>query len=148
MSELFLGRWHDTDAFFSPFWLLIALKPVSSFSTTIELHFELKNSLLGWTEKLIQYAQTWHWFSTWAWSTHKNAHIITSHTYCTNRAIPINIWTSGSCSVHWIVLHFCGGWSIHEILHHAKLSHYTVYIPRFVYLPLLRAIPWNHNEIH
>ena len=47
MSELFLGRWHDTDTFFSPFWLLIALKAVPSFSTTIELHFELKNSLLG-----------------------------------------------------------------------------------------------------
>ena len=27
-------------------------------------------------------------------------HIITSHTYCTNHAIPINMWTSTSCSVH------------------------------------------------
>ena len=28
------------------------------------------------------------------------AHIIISHTYCTNHKVPINIWTSGSCSVH------------------------------------------------
>ena len=33
------------------------------------------------------------------------AHIIISHTYCTNHKIPINVWTSGSCSVHCTYIH-------------------------------------------
>ena len=54
MSERFLGRWHDTDAFFSPFWLLIALKPVPLFNTIVGLHL---SAFLD-EQKLIQYAQT------------------------------------------------------------------------------------------
>jgi hypothetical protein len=41
-------RWHDWR-----FWLTsLPAESIPSFSTTIELHFELKNSLLGWTEEL------------------------------------------------------------------------------------------------
>ena len=63
----------------------IALKLVPFFSTARELHIEHKNSPSGINRKVDT----------------RGLRISLSPIRC--HEIPINVWTSASCSVHWIV---------------------------------------------
>ena len=89
MYKWFLEGWHDSGVFCSV-WQLMTLKAVPLLSTTFLAQEQLswinrKTGTVGTKLTLIWYADA----------------IYVYHYLLYVHVIPINVWISGSCSIHW-----------------------------------------------